>query len=68
MSPGVIMTPMQDKHTSPEALQAAIAMTPMKRTGSPEECVGAYVYLASDTLSSFVTGQIIEVNGGIYMP
>jgi 3-oxoacyl-[acyl-carrier protein] reductase len=68
VSPGVIMTPMQDKHTSAEGLAAAIAITPMKRTATPEECVGAYLYLASDNASGFVTGQVIEVNGGIYMP
>jgi 3-oxoacyl-[acyl-carrier protein] reductase len=33
-----------------------------------EECVGAYLYLASGELSSFVTGQVIEVNGGLHMP
>ena len=33
-----------------------------------QECVGAYLYLASDTLSSYVTGQVIEVNGGQLMP
>jgi hypothetical protein len=31
-------------------------------------CVGAYLYPASGELSSFVTGQIIEVNGGPHMP
>jgi 3-oxoacyl-[acyl-carrier protein] reductase len=36
----------------------------MNRLGAPEECAGAFLYLASDALSSFVTGQIIEVNGG----
>jgi 3-oxoacyl-[acyl-carrier protein] reductase len=43
-----------------------IAMTPLGRFGQPEEVVGAAVYLASDE-SSFVTGQTININGGIYM-
>jgi 3-oxoacyl-[acyl-carrier protein] reductase len=30
--------------------------------------VGAFLYLASEQLSSYVTGQILEVNGGQYMP
>ncbi|ENQ3105380.1 SDR family oxidoreductase [Bacillus cereus] len=38
--------------------------TPMKRAGQPYELVPAYVYLASDD-SSYVTGQIIHVNGGM---
>ncbi|GEN26654.1 hypothetical protein HVA01_03000 [Halovibrio variabilis] len=33
-----------------------------------EECVGAYVFLGTDALSGYVTGQIIEVNGGQLMP
>jgi NAD(P)-dependent dehydrogenase (short-subunit alcohol dehydrogenase family) len=36
--------------------------TPMKRAGQPYELAPAYVYLASDD-SSYVTGQIIHVNG-----
>ncbi|MFP3607313.1 SDR family oxidoreductase, partial [Paraburkholderia sp. SIMBA_053] len=33
-----------------------------------EECTGAFLFLASDEASSYVTGQIIEVNGGQVMP
>lgn len=32
------------------------------------ECAGAFLYLASDAASGYVTGQIIEVNGGQLMP
>ncbi|MSP50658.1 MAG: SDR family oxidoreductase [Alphaproteobacteria bacterium] len=65
VAPGVIMTALQDKFTPPEQIAAAIAQTPMGRTGSAEECVGAYLYLASEAMSGFVTGQILEVNGGM---
>ena len=41
---------------------------PMGRVGSADECAGTFVYLASDTLSGYVTGQVIEVNGGQLMP
>ena len=44
------------------------AMVPMNRLGTPEECAGTFVYLASDEMSGYVTGQVIEVNGGQYMP
>ena len=37
-------------------------------TGTAEDCVGAYLFLASDALSGYVTGQVIEVNGGQLMP
>jgi 3-oxoacyl-[acyl-carrier protein] reductase len=64
VAPGVIMTALQDK-TPPEQLTAAIAQTPMGRTGAVEEVTGAYLYLASERMSGFVTGQILEVNGGM---
>lgn len=38
------------------------------RLGPPEERAGTFLYLASDALSGYVTGQIIEVSGGQYMP
>jgi 3-oxoacyl-[acyl-carrier protein] reductase len=41
---------------------------PMGRIGTAEECVGAFLFLASDAMSGYVTGQILEVNGGQYMP
>ena len=43
------------------------ATVPMSRLGVAEECVGAFLYLASEQMSGYVTGQIIEVNGGQYM-
>jgi 3-oxoacyl-[acyl-carrier protein] reductase len=44
------------------------AMIPMDRLGTPDECVGAFLYLASEQMSGYVTGQLLEVNGGQYMP
>src|SRR6478672_8402539 len=44
------------------------ASIPMNRLGTADECAGAFLYLASEALSGFVTGQIIEVNGGQLMP
>jgi 3-oxoacyl-[acyl-carrier protein] reductase len=49
-------------------LECFKATIPMNRLGSAEECAGAFVYLASEQMSGYVTGQIIEVNGGQYMP
>jgi 3-oxoacyl-[acyl-carrier protein] reductase len=68
VSPGVIDTPMQDRTTPPEQLRAAMAQIPLRRVGTPEECAGAFLYLCSEELSRYVTGQIIEVNGGLVMP
>lgn len=68
VAPGVITTPFHDKFSTPEQLEAMRLTIPMARLGTADECVGAFVYLASEKLSSYVTGQIIEVNGGQYMP
>jgi 3-oxoacyl-[acyl-carrier protein] reductase len=40
----------------------------MNRLGTAEETAGTFIYLASDAMSGYVTGQVIEVNGGQYMP
>jgi 3-oxoacyl-[acyl-carrier protein] reductase len=68
VAPGVITTPFHDKFSTPEQLDAMRLTIPMGRLGTADECVGAFIYLASEKLSSYVTGQIIEVNGGQYMP
>ena len=68
VSPGVIMTPFHERYSTAEQLAAMQATIPMDRLGTPDECVGAFLYLASEALSGYVTGQIIEVNGGQYMP
>ncbi|WP_112241827.1 SDR family NAD(P)-dependent oxidoreductase [Kribbella monticola] len=68
ISPGVINTPFHDRHTGQEQLAAMLTTIPMGRTGTPHECVGTILYLASDRMSSYVTGQLIEVNGGQLMP
>lgn len=68
VAPGVIMTPLQERLTPQKQIDAAIRLTPMRRVGTTDECIGAYLYLASEALSGFVTGQVIEVNGGILMP
>ncbi len=68
VSPGVVMTPFHEKFSTPEQLEAMRLTIPMGRLGTVDECIGAFLYLASDSLSSYVTGQIIEINGGQYMP
>jgi 3-oxoacyl-[acyl-carrier protein] reductase len=68
VAPGVIQTPFHDRYSTPQMLEGFKSTIPMARIGTPEECVGAFLFLASETLSGYVTGQIIEVNGGQYMP
>jgi 3-oxoacyl-[acyl-carrier protein] reductase len=68
VAPGVIQTPFQDRFSTPAMLESFRASIPMGRIGAPDECVGAFLFLASEQLSGYVTGQVIEVNGGQYMP
>ncbi len=68
VSPGVIETPFHERYSTPQLLESFRGTIPMGRLGTADECAGAFLYLASDTLSGYVTGQIIEVNGGQYMP
>ncbi|WP_269585830.1 SDR family NAD(P)-dependent oxidoreductase [Roseibium sp. Sym1] len=68
VAPGIIQTPFHDRYTSKEVFAAQIATIPMGREGHPEDCVGAFLFLASPTLSGYITGQVIEVNGGQLMP
>ena len=63
IAPGPIDTGMLDRFTgSPERKASFAASVPMKRLGRSEEIADAIVYLGSDK-SSYLTGQIIGVNG-----
>ncbi len=68
VSPGVLATPMQDRTTPPEMLEAIRTQVPMRRIGTAEECAGAFLWLCSEQMSGYVTGQVLEVNGGLLMP
>jgi 3-oxoacyl-[acyl-carrier protein] reductase len=68
VAPGVIDTPIHESHTSPALLEQLRQTIPMRRLGRADECAGAILFLASEELASYVTGQIIEVNGGSVMP
>ncbi len=67
LSPGLILTPFHERWTPPAMMETLIKSVPMGRAGAAEECVGAVLFLASDQMSSYVTGQVIEVNGGMLM-
>jgi 3-oxoacyl-[acyl-carrier protein] reductase len=66
LSFGAIATPMLD--AAEEKVQGAknkfIEMTPLGRLGTVQDAVGPILFLASD-LSSYITGQVIDVNGGM---
>lgn len=64
VAPGPIWTPLV-KETFDD-LKSFGKDTAMKRAGQPSECGPAYVFLASDD-SSFITGEIIHINGGDFV-
>ena len=68
VSPGVIATPFHDRYSTAEQMDAMAKSVPMNRVGTPDDCVGAFLFLASEALSGYVTGQVLEVNGGQLMP
>ena len=68
VAPGTITTPFHERYSTPQHLQAALATIPQGRLGIAEDCVGAYLFLASEKLSGYIIGQVIEVNGGQLMP
>lgn len=64
VAPGPIWTPLIVSSYSAEYVKTFGLETPMKRAGQPFELAPTYIYLASDD-SSFVTGQVLHVNGGV---
>ncbi|MDB6017588.1 MAG: 3-oxoacyl-(Acyl-carrier-protein) reductase [Pedosphaera sp.] len=65
VAPGFISTDMT-KDVPASVLDQVRAMTPMGRLGNPEEVADAVTFLASPR-ASYITGQVLSVNGGIYM-
>jgi 3-oxoacyl-[acyl-carrier protein] reductase len=67
VSPGVVATPFHAA-TPPERMEAMRKSVYLGRIGTPADCVGAFLFLASPLLSGYITGQNIHVNGGQFMP
>lgn len=65
IAPGFIETDMTDK-LSDDQKQAIMTQVPLAKLGKPEDIANAVVFLASDA-SSYMTGQTLHVDGGMYM-
>ncbi|RFC62672.1 SDR family oxidoreductase [Fulvimarina endophytica] len=67
VSPGTIMTDFHRRYSSEEKLARTAASIPLQRLGEADDCAPAYLFLAAPELSGYITGQIVEVNGGQFM-
>ena len=65
VAPGAIATDMTDS-LNDQQREAFLSQIPMKRMGAPEDIANAVAFLASEG-ASYITGQTIHVNGGLYM-
>jgi 3-oxoacyl-[acyl-carrier protein] reductase len=68
VSPGTIATEFHEVYSSSDKLEATRQRIPLQRLGQGDDCAGAFLFLASERLSGYVSGQILEVNGGQLMP
>ena len=65
VAPGYISTPMTDV-LNDQKRSAMLTQIPLDRAGTPEDVANAVVFLASDQ-ASYITGHVLDVNGGMHM-
>jgi 3-oxoacyl-[acyl-carrier protein] reductase len=65
VAPGFIETDMTAK-LSEEARNSMLSQVPLARPGTPADVAGAVLFLASEQ-AAYITGQVIQVNGGMAM-
>lgn len=66
VSPGVIATPYHEQFSSADMMKAYVGMIPLGRIGEPGEVASVICFLVSDA-ASFLVGETIEINGGMFM-
>jgi len=66
VSPGVIDTPYHEQFSSPEMMKNYVNAIPLGRVGKPGEVAKVIAFLASDA-ASYLAGETIEINGGMFM-
>lgn len=66
VAPGLIATAFHDTFSTPESRQAMVKNTPLAREGQSIDVASAVLFLASD-LAEFITGETININGGMRM-
>jgi NAD(P)-dependent dehydrogenase (short-subunit alcohol dehydrogenase family) len=66
ISPGYIQTDMYEDITTRESEESILATIPLARIGLPDDVATAALYLASED-ASYVTGHVLNVNGGVHL-
>ena len=64
VSPGVVLTPIHERHNTPESLEKLRQNIPALRLGRPDAVAAAVAFLASED-ASYVNGAVLPVNGGM---
>jgi NAD(P)-dependent dehydrogenase (short-subunit alcohol dehydrogenase family) len=65
IAPGIVDTEM-GRSLGPDVIQRTIDLTPLGRLASPEDIARAALFLASEG-SAFITGEVLDINGGAFM-
>jgi len=66
IAPGVIWTPYHERYSPPDMFQKYLASIPLGRAGTAQEVAEVIVFLASPA-ARYMTGETVEVNGGMWM-
>jgi len=65
VAPAVVETPLLEGLASPDQVQSFNAFHPLGRNGQPADVTSAFLFLADETLSGWVTGVVLPVDGGV---
>ncbi len=66
IAPGVVYTDFHKTHSTPEGLETIVGNTPLRRLGNADDMSAAVIFLCGSG-ASFITGEIIEINGGLWV-
>jgi len=67
VAPGPVLTPIQEGSFPPTMSSTIGSETPYGRAGQPVECAGAFVFFADNKASSYTTGMVLGVTGGMLL-